>query len=687
MTTRYVHAKKGTTSGSFDTPGAPARSVGDALKVTKAGDTIEIQDAATYREDELVIDKPLTIISSYILGNPGADPTDPKFDPKLLPELTIKLGARHRVMRVAGTPATRATGGPVVVKGVRIAGGQAVHNASEPALGAGGGVAVIDIDNVTIERCVISKNSTESMPITAWPEPIRLGLKKAVLDLLLEIVTPGVEKFLNALIEAANRALKSIGYTPVPLVDRTVAFKYMDKAFDAHLSPGRPNHWLAGQAFGGGAAAVWASPTLRRCLIRDNTAEGRGAGLAVVGYGWPTLDGCWIDGNRSGSKGRLDGGAVGCEIALPGKMTRNLSEIDLVKFLTGKLSTVKTVIGSPLSHITLWDIIDYAKWLANPSQPSPPVKGLKAVILDLITGQYDPALDHLLYYCVSSALSLNCWDAWTKVEVDQAKKLSVTLADCQLSENKCADDGGGLYASVLSRVRISKTKILRNTARGSGGGIRLSMGSGGELTECELVGNTAVVDDPTKELKAGGGGLSARNVDLTLTATRIGPAAAGIGMDSNVCSDHAGGGVAFQADTEGALAGIPDLWTTIMVEVFGVRGVSVLIKAGCTITENGAGFDERRTGLSGTSKAKGGGIWLLQGKFPDAPRVEVTIEAVAATVRSNTAQTKAYSSKVQPGTVIATANEVCIQNMIGGKEWTEANFGPLLSGGDLHFLP
>jgi hypothetical protein len=211
------------------------------------------------------------------------------------------------------------------------------------------------------------------------------------------------------------------------------------------------------------------------------------------------------------------------------------------------------------------------------------------------------------------------------------------------------------------------------------------MGSGCELSECELTGNTAIVDDPTKKLIAGGGGLSARNVDLTVTGTRIGPAAGAIGPDSNVCSDHAGGGVAFQADTEGALAGIADLWTAIMREVFDVRSVKVVIKADCVLTDNGAGFDERRGALAGTSKAKGGGLWALQAEFPDAPRLDLRIEGVRKTVRANTAQTKGYTSKVQPGAVITTANEVCIQDLLERKEWTEANFGPLIDGGLLHF--
>jgi hypothetical protein len=687
MTTRYVHARLGRASGTFDAPNKPARSVGDALRVAAAGDTIEIQDAATYRESELVIDKPLTIVSSYALANAGADPTNPLFDARNFPELTVKPNTRNRVVRVLATPATRTSAGPVLLKGLRITGGRAQHTAADPALGAGGGIAVIDKDNVTIERCVITGNATETAPIAAWPEPDRLAFRAAVVDLVGAIVTPTVEQFINTLIEAANRVVPMVGGRPLPLFSRTAMLASIGRSFDAHLAPGRPNHWLAGQAFGGGAAAVWASPTLRRCLIRGNTAQGRGAGLAVVGYGWPTLEACWIDRNRSGSAGRRDGGGVGCEISLPGRMSRNLSEIDLVRFLTARLAAVKAAIGSPLSHITMWDVIDYAKWAANPTQPSPPVRGIKAIVLDLINGRWDDALNHLLYFFASSALSRSRWDAWNRDEITRAQTTAVTVSECRLSNNWCADDGGGLYASVLSRVRIAKTKIHQNTANGSGGGVRLSMGSAGDFSESELTGNIAIVDDPSGKLVAGGGGLSVRNVDVVLATTRVGAATAGIGNDSNVCSDHAGGGIAFQADTEGNLAGVPDMWTAIMVEVFGVRAVKLVIRSTSAITSNGAGFNNSRTPLGSTVKAKGGGLWLLQGTFPDAPRVDLTVEAVSATIRGNIAQTNSYTSRVQPGVTIATAHQVCIQDMISRQERTESNFRSLVSGGTLRFTP
>lgn len=685
MTTRYVNATKGKTSGKFDTVTTPARSIAAALKVAASGDTIEIQDAESYKEGELVIDKPLTLVSSFLLANPSADPTAAGFDAKKLPELTIKSGGRARVLRVTGTPATRTSVGPVVIKGLRIRGGRPLHTSTEPVQGAGGGIAVVDIDNVTIERCVFTDNQTETAPIGSWPEADRKAFRDAVVDLVGAIFTPTVESYINRLIDTANFALDLAGYPKLVHVSRAKILAEVGKAFDSKLGPGRPNHWLAGQAFGGGAATVWASPTFRRCLFRGNTAQGRGAGIAVIGYGWPTIDTCVIDGNRSGSVGRRDGGGVGCEVALPGKLPRNLSEIDMVRFLTSKLAAVKAIIGSPLSYISVWDIINYVKWLANPTTPSPPARGIKAVILDLINGRWAEALDHVFYFLSTSALSLNKWDAWNAAEIGRAQTTAVTISDSTLSKNWCADDGGGLYASVLSRVNISKSKVLQNTADSSGGGLRFSMGSAANLNSCELLGNTAEVNDPSGKLVAGGGGMSARNVDLVLKDTRIGPTAPTIGTDSNVCSDHAGGGFAYQADTEGMLAGIPDLWTAIMVEVFGVRAVSVQINSGCAIMHNGAGYTSRRAAIGGAVKSKGGGVWFVQGIFPDAPRLTLKIDAVSTVVRDNIAQTKAYGSKVQPGTTIATANDVCIQNLIARQEWTEANYRSLVTAGVLDF--
>ncbi|MEU8632162.1 hypothetical protein AB0C38_08350 [Amycolatopsis sp. NPDC048633] len=691
MTTRYVHAKKGTTSGPFDTPAKPARTIADAIRVAVAGDTVEILDNATYREDELVVGKALTLVSSFLLAHPTIDPTDPKFDPAVLPAITTKRGAAHRVLRIAGTAGTRASFGPVAVRGVRVTGGHAVHRSADPALGAGGGIAVIDADNVLIECCVITGNQTETARITGWPEADRVALRNAVVGLVGEIVSPAAVQTINGLVDAANAVLKLLGRPPLPRLDRATILADLAANFDGAVPPGRPNSWLAGQAFGGGLATVWAGPTVRKCLIRGNTAQGRGAGAAVVGYGWPSFEHCWIDGNRSGTSGRRDGGGLGCEVSVPGKLTRDLSEIDLVRFFTAKV----VHITSPTSSVTMSDLLDYAWWLIDPLRPNPAVRGVKAIVLELLGGKAHAkaVLFHALYFLAGSALSLHKWDAWKRDEIESAQKTAVKVTESRLTGNRCFDDGGGLYASVLSRVQLVKTEVSGNIAGSIGGGVRLTMGSGGVFDTCDVRGNTARglslstgLPDPGP---LPGGGVSARNSDVLVTATTIGVPAgtrpSTPATESNVTPDHPGGGVGCQADTEGALAGIPDLWTAIMREVFEVRSVRVEIGKGSTVAGNGAGYDERRSPVGKVKFAKGGGLFALQGTFPDAPDLTLTVEAVATTIHGNSARVSGYPSKVEPGLTIATADEVCLQNLRAGKEWTESNYRPLLQSGNLIF--
>ena len=171
---------------------------------------------------------------------------------------------------------------------------------------------------------------------------------------------------LNAIVVAYNRAAAVTGAPTLTPIVRATVIAEIGKAFDRHLDPGRPNSWLAGQAFGGGLATVWASPTVKNCRVAHNEAEGRGAGVAVVGFGWPKIDGCWIDGNTSGSHGRRDGGGLGFEVGLPSKLGRDLTEVDLVRFLTVKIAALKTTIASPARSITLGDVLDFGRWVVDP---------------------------------------------------------------------------------------------------------------------------------------------------------------------------------------------------------------------------------------------------------------------------------------------------------------------------------
>ncbi|MFJ7068554.1 right-handed parallel beta-helix repeat-containing protein [Streptomyces sp. NPDC101115] len=686
-TTRYVHAGKGVRSGRFDSERKPARTVADALRAAAPGDTVVILDNAVYREPELVLDRPVTLISEHLRTRPGADPADPRFDARALP--TLDGGGRHRVLRIGpDAPSGRRGFGPVTVTGVRITGGHSVHTPRDPALGAGGGIAVVDADDVLVERCVVTGNRTETAPFPAWPEADRRALRDAVLTLLGDVLPAGAVASVNRMIAAVNTMLSWVrGATPLPAIDRAALLAEAARTFDALVPPGVRAMWLAGQSFGGGVATVWASPTLRHCLIRGNTAEGRGGGLAVVGYGWPTLEGCWIDRNTSGRRGRLDGGGIGCEVSLPGRLTRDLSELDLIKFLADRALAARTAVLSPGTIVTLTpsELYHFLRWLLNPFEPNPVLAKTPRILAELVTGRVEEAVQLAFYAIAASALRLDRWSAWQEQEILDARRRAVTLRDCRVTGNSAADDGGGLYASVLSRVRLDGTEVSGNRTGSMGGGVRLTMGSAGTFERCVIRNNVsrgleaAPPPGQRRRAKPGGGGISARNADLTLTGTRV---------TGNTTSDRPGGGIVHYTDTEGNMGGVPDMWTAILREVFGVTKVTVRADAASEISGNRCGYDEHGAALAKPRFAKGGGVFLLQATFPDAPRVDVTLASVRKTVHGNTALTRHYTSAVQPGTVIPTANETCVQDLLDHREWTEANDAPLLKGGtDLRFAP
>jgi predicted outer membrane repeat protein len=199
-----------------------------------------------------------------------------------------------------------------------------------------------------------------------------------------------------------------------------------------------------------------------------------------------------------------------------------------------------------------------------------------------------------------------------------------------------------------------------------GGGIRLSMGSDGTFRRTTVRGNHA---------EGKGGGIAVRNVVLDCGEVTV---------SGNHCADAPGGGVAVEVVSEGALAGIPDLWTSILREVFGVHDVRITV-AGGSIARNGAGFDPSGAPLPRPQAAKGGGLYLLVGSFADAPSVELRVAAAARVIAGNTARTRGYVSKVAPGKVVPTADERCLQDLRRSEEWTEANDHSLVRGGDLRF--
>ncbi|WP_285117409.1 right-handed parallel beta-helix repeat-containing protein [Leifsonia sp. fls2-241-R2A-40a] len=620
---------------------------------------------------------------------------------------TIAGDGTHRVIRVQGTISTRTTLGPVTIRGVRITNGLSVHKPGDPGLGCGGGLAIVDVDQVKVEQCVFTGNRTQAAPVSGWPEADRVAFRQAVLDILDAIFTPTTEAALNLLIQAVNLVKKP----PLPPVSRAAILAAASADFDRAVTSGRPNHAITAQAFGAGVAAVWSSPTIDRCLLTGNVANGRGGAIAVAGYGWPTITGCIVDKNSTLVGGRCDGGGIGCEVAVPDKLGRDLFEIDIVRFLVTKLAGVKSSIGSPLSvlsSISVQDVIDYGRWLLDPLLPNPVVRGIPMLLLDAIhLGQaaVSPApapppgspkpksakrtlLDHALYYVVTTALSLNAWDAWDRSQVAKARTSVITIAKTRVSANHGYDDGGGVYASVLSRVSLASCVIADNRAENMGGGVRLTMGSDATITGCRFTGNASGPGGPRSHDH--GGALAVRNVDLVVSDTVFGARSAGRSgvpsPSSNVSGDAAGGAIAIEAASEGDMAGVPDMWTSILVEVFATRSVTVALGAGCVIGANAAGFTAAKRAIPGAQHAKGGGLFALRGDFPDAPALSLTIESVRSTIVGNLAQTTNYLSAVRPGLRVSSSHEIALQDLSKRTEVTENSWNSNIdSSGRLTF--
>src|SRR5438093_11617351 len=102
--------------------------------------------------------------------------------------------------------------------------------------------------------------------------------------------------------------------------------------------------------------------------------------------------------------------------------------------------------------------------------------------------------------------------------MERARKQSVMVSKCKITGNQAYDDGGGIYASVLSRVKVEATEISGNTAQnGAGGAIRASMGSDLEIVGCTLRMNKTATGIGSP--RPGGGGIASRNTMVLLAGT------------------------------------------------------------------------------------------------------------------------------------------------------------------------
>ncbi len=189
--------------------------------------------------------------------------------------------------------------------------------------------------------------------------------------------------------------------------------------------------------------------------------------------------------------------------------------------------------------------------------------------------------------------------AWDENELSQAGIKELKLIRCDIKNNETEDDGGGLYASVNSKVYFEDCLIEANKAQNNGGGIRASMSSSIRLVGGEVKGNTSNYKK-NKNTRMGGGGIASRNANLLISGTSI---------TENTAEGWAGGGIQLLTlDSTDLL--IP--YGRIIKEVFEQqKTVFKLEGTDYKITHNECTF------IAGQSSdhRKGGGIYVLRRPF------------------------------------------------------------------------
>jgi len=585
MTTRFVNSSIGKAglggvpaASAYTNPSRPARRIADALRVAGAGDTIVVQNEASYAEGELVLNKPVTLVSARALSSSPPKPSSDSYKPGSLPRILPARPRANRVVRIQFGNDVKA--GRVVVRGFEITGGMASNRPGDPAWGAGGGIAIVDVSDLLIQDCYIFNNQTKGVPLgTITTVPFkdivvrRLGEALA----LLSFINPGT-------IEPICADLRN--------------------ELDHRMPNTRPNSLLTGQCFGGGVCFAWSSGRIESCKVVNNHANGRGSGIAVVGYGWPSIVDCVVLKNTSGTQpfARRDGGGIGAEISIPEKLGRDLSEGVLLKALTDWLSKVSTV--------TLAELLAKA--------------ALGTIVEAIRRKQWDGLLNVILYRFVRAYLDSEKWSSWNQADIDAAGKRAVLVSGCRIEENEASDDGGGIYCSVRSRIRVESSSVQKNNARGgAGGGIRTSMGSDLALAE------TVVAKNFSGGAKLGGGGVAARNCAIEVTGKSGTPTR----IRENKSSPWAGGGLFLEATSEGAMAGVDDMWHAILLVVFGFSSMRVSIDEYCTVTANTAGTPRSR---SAACHGKGGGLYIIRGAINDVADLHVEIAQFERNVTGNT---------------------------------------------------
>lgn len=453
---RYVR-QTGVGTGDFTDPTQPSATIRAAIRAAQPHDTIVILDTETYREDEIIINKPVTVTSLVSLSatNESTQETDfPMLDGQ----------DRHRVIRIdiedgadfAGLVCLRS----LAIKNGRI---RDLGDDAQKGYFGGGGVLVNRHSQTLIENCFITRNNTENVSRAVIP----------VEEILNRRVTEPRKTLLRAILNAMSAGLGASDPWHMP--------DY------SHLA----------QSFGGGVSVVYSSPYILLNRFSENASSGgRGGGIGVALYSWPCIQKNRLERNRAGAPNRRDGGAIACCVALPDGHGPTLTS-------SGLFDDLFDYIDTSLSAADLLAV-------SVPTDPSPDErsKAIRDSVYPLVKRFIHDRLSH--WWTPSnlrSARANNIFIISNEILDNTARDdgggvyLSI-LSQAYLVGNRLANNhaelgaGGAIRATMASSIVLYHNVIENNISQSD---------------IAHIVGDA----------ESGGGGIATRNVELEIHGGQI----------------------------------------------------------------------------------------------------------------------------------------------------------------------
>jgi hypothetical protein len=229
------------------------------------------------------------------------------------------------------------------------------------------------------------------------------------------------------------------------------------------------------------------------------------------------------------------------------------------------------------------------------------------------------------------------------------RRQPIEIISNTVSSNRSIEDGGGLYATGNARLNLTQNTFSDNRAGENGGGIRISYATQMTATDTKITGNEANFIGTEQD---GGGGLAARNSAFILN---------GCEMSGNKANGFAGGAILATTSFEGGfdsfgsfIANRPGQFDEIMEKDyrFGKRIYKFI---------NCRGSDNSATGSSGTggflygvrdsTSDKG---FLKGGKFP----IDISIEGDLTAIGKNVST---YNNPNNPGGALQKRGNVVFE--------------------------